>query len=116
MDVDICGPSIPKVFGLELEQVHRSASGWSLVVRGGCFLLSQSNTRQPRLFWPLGLGQYAEDNLAVMSVGFLLPDPKAAIIWRGDKKNGAARRADRRRQLAAQFSHSAKFSGLWVQA
>ena len=29
-----------------------------------------------------------EDNLAVMSIGFLLPDPDAAVIWRGPKKNG----------------------------
>ena len=32
LDVDICGPSIPKVMGLEGEQVHQSGSGWSLVV------------------------------------------------------------------------------------
>ena len=30
--MDICGPSIPKVMGLEGEQVHQSGSGWSLVV------------------------------------------------------------------------------------
>ena len=62
MDVDICGPSIPKVMGLEREQVHRSSSGWSPV--------------------------YPEDNLAVMSVGFLLGGADEAVIWRGPKKNG----------------------------
>ena len=31
---------------------------------------------------------YAEDNLAVMSVGFMLPTSDAAVIWRGPKKNG----------------------------
>lgn len=32
MDVDICGPSQPKVFGLEGEPVSQSGSGWSPVV------------------------------------------------------------------------------------
>lgn len=62
LDVDICGPSIPKLMGLEGEQVHQSGSGWSPV--------------------------YVEDNLGVMSVGFLLASPDDAVIWRGPKKNG----------------------------
>ncbi|XP_050391430.1 cytosolic Fe-S cluster assembly factor nubp1-B [Patella vulgata] len=62
LDVDICGPSIPRILGLEGEQVHQSASGWSPV--------------------------YVTDNLAVMSVGFLLSGPDDAVIWRGPKKNG----------------------------
>ena len=32
MDVDICGPSAPRVMGVEGEQVHQSGSGWSPVV------------------------------------------------------------------------------------
>jgi Mrp family chromosome partitioning ATPase len=62
LDVDICGPSIPKILGIEGEDVHQSASGWSPV--------------------------YVEDNLAVMSVGLLLDNPDEAVIWRGPKKNG----------------------------
>ncbi|XP_046359633.1 cytosolic Fe-S cluster assembly factor nubp1-B-like [Haliotis rufescens] len=62
LDVDICGPSIPRIMGLEGEQVHQSGSGWSPV--------------------------YVSDNLAVMSVGFLLAGPEDAVIWRGPKKNG----------------------------
>uniref|UniRef100_A0A672RZT9 NUBP iron-sulfur cluster assembly factor 1, cytosolic n=1 Tax=Sinocyclocheilus grahami TaxID=75366 RepID=A0A672RZT9_SINGR len=62
LDVDICGPSIPKIMGLEGERVHQSGSGWSPV--------------------------YVEDNLAVMSIGFLLSSPDDAVIWRGPKKNG----------------------------
>ena len=33
--------------------------------------------------------QYVEENLGVMSVGFLLTSPSDAVIWRGPKKNGA---------------------------
>lgn len=29
-----------------------------------------------------------EDNLSVMSIGFLLSSPDDAVIWRGPKKNG----------------------------
>uniref|UniRef100_A0A8D0GB10 NUBP iron-sulfur cluster assembly factor 1, cytosolic n=1 Tax=Sphenodon punctatus TaxID=8508 RepID=A0A8D0GB10_SPHPU len=46
----------------ETKQVHQSGSGWSPV--------------------------YVEDNLGVMSVGFLLSSPDDAVIWRGPKKNG----------------------------
>lgn len=62
MDVDICGPSIPTIFGIASEQVHASSSGWSPV--------------------------YVQDNLGVMSVGFMLPSSKDAVMWRGPKKNG----------------------------
>jgi len=62
LDVDLCGPSLPRVFGAEGEQVHQSGSGWSPV--------------------------YVAENLCLMSAGFLLPGPDAAVIWRGPKKNG----------------------------
>ncbi|KAL1237561.1 Cytosolic Fe-S cluster assembly factor [Trichinella spiralis] len=61
-DVDICGPSQPKMFGVESEQVHQSLSGWSPV--------------------------FVEDNLCIMSSGFLLENHNTAVIWRGPKKNG----------------------------
>ena len=32
--------------------------------------------------------QYVEENLAVMSIGFLLSSADDAVIWRGPKKNG----------------------------
>ncbi|RKP24609.1 P-loop containing nucleoside triphosphate hydrolase protein, partial [Syncephalis pseudoplumigaleata] len=62
VDVDICGPSIPRVMGVEGERVHQAMTGWQPV--------------------------YADDNLAVMSVGFLLRESADAVIWRGPKKNG----------------------------
>eukprot|EP00126_Sphaerothecum_destruens_P009841 Sdes_comp20605_c0_seq1m15623 len=62
LDIDICGPSIPKIMGCEGEQVHHSGSGWSPI--------------------------FVAENLAVMSIGFLLNSPEDAVIWRGPKKNG----------------------------
>lgn len=61
-DVDICGPSIPRMMGANNEQIHTSAFGWSPV--------------------------YVADNLGVMSIQFMLPNQDDAIIWRGPKKNG----------------------------
>ncbi|CAK9806682.1 Cytosolic Fe-S cluster assembly factor NUBP1 homolog [Anthophora plagiata] len=65
LDIDICGPSQPRVLGVIGEQVHQSGSGWSPV--------------------------YIEDNLSLMSIGFLLGSPSDAVIWRGPKKNGMIR-------------------------
>jgi Mrp family chromosome partitioning ATPase len=62
LDIDICGPSIPRMLGLMGQEVHQSASGWSPV--------------------------YVEDNLGVMSIGFMLPSSDDAIIWRGPRKTG----------------------------
>ncbi|KAI3403512.2 NBP35 [Candida oxycetoniae] len=63
MDLDICGPSLPRMLGAgEGESIHQSNSGWSPV--------------------------YVADNLGLMSISFMLPDSDSAIIWRGGKKNG----------------------------
>ncbi|KAL2930669.1 Cytosolic Fe-S cluster assembly factor NBP35 [Bienertia sinuspersici] len=62
LDIDICGPSIPKMLGLEGQDIHQSNLGWSPV--------------------------YVESNLGVMSIGFMLPNPDDAVIWRGPRKNG----------------------------
>jgi len=62
LDIDICGPSIPKMLGLEGQEIHQSNIGWSPI--------------------------YVESNLGVMSIGFLLPNPDEAVIWRGPRKNG----------------------------
>ncbi|KAG8234097.1 hypothetical protein J437_LFUL014847 [Ladona fulva] len=76
LDIDICGPSIPRIMGVLNEQVHQSGSGWSPVVH-------QSGSGWSPV--------YVEENLAVMSIGFLLGSPDDAVIWRGPKKNGMIR-------------------------
>lgn len=62
LDIDICGPSAPRMFALEGQVVRESGSGWSPV--------------------------YVADNLGVMSIGFMLSDKDDAVIWRGPRKNG----------------------------
>lgn len=62
LDVDICGPSIPRMTGVAGQTVHQSQQGWEPV--------------------------YANPNLAVMSISFLLEEGDAAVVWRGPRKNG----------------------------
>jgi len=62
LDVDICGPSIPRMSGVLGQNVHQSQQGWEPV--------------------------YANPNLAVMSILFLLDEGDAAVVWRGPRKNG----------------------------
>jgi Mrp family chromosome partitioning ATPase len=50
------------MLGLSGHEVHQSACGWSPV--------------------------YVNDNLGVMSIGFMLPNQDDAVIWRGPRKNG----------------------------
>ncbi|CAH8578044.1 unnamed protein product [Schistosoma turkestanicum] len=61
LDLDLCGPSIPCMFGCMDEKVHQSQSGWSPV--------------------------FVTENLCLMSIGFLLPSPDHPVIWRGPRKN-----------------------------
>jgi ATP-binding protein involved in chromosome partitioning len=65
LDVDIHGPSIPKLMGLETHAVEMAGDQ----------------------ILPVRLGE----NLAVMSIGFLLPSGSDPVIWRGPMKHGAIR-------------------------
>ena len=65
LDIDIHGPSIPKLLGLEYQQPR---------IDGG-------------LLAPVMLNQ----NLKVISIGFFLPDERAPVIWRGPRKFNAIR-------------------------
>lgn len=86
LDIDLCGPSIPKMFGLDAAQIRQSPQGW--VVRRA--------TEEDRLrdqSPPSWIPAYAdaENRLSVMSIQFLLPNKDDAIVWRGPKKNGGHR-------------------------
>ncbi|OLY85502.1 Cytosolic Fe-S cluster assembly factor NUBP2-like protein [Smittium mucronatum] len=63
LDIDLCGPSIPRMLGLEEFKIHQSSSGWVPVYVD------------------------SEKRLGVMSLGFLLPDKNSSVVWRGPKKS-----------------------------
>lgn len=64
LDVDLCGPSIPRMLNIVHTDVHQCDSGWVPVYTD------------------------AQKSLALMSIGFLLEDPDEAVVWRGPKKTG----------------------------
>nr|XP_002735675.2 PREDICTED: cytosolic Fe-S cluster assembly factor NUBP2 homolog [Saccoglossus kowalevskii] len=63
LDVDLCGPSIPKMLNVDGKDIHQCPQGW--------------------------LPVYADNNqrLSIMSIGFLLHNKDDAVVWRGPKKN-----------------------------
>ncbi|KAM9955936.1 hypothetical protein ACTFIW_002144 [Dictyostelium discoideum] len=69
LDVDICGPSIPKLMGVDKMQIINSEYGWI----------------PPKV-------QQANHDIKVMSVGFLLGTPDAPVIWKGPRKTTMIRR------------------------
>ncbi|KAI7832070.1 P-loop containing nucleoside triphosphate hydrolase protein [Kickxella alabastrina] len=63
LDIDLCGPSIPRMLGLEGQQIHQASAGWVPVFAD------------------------FEKRLGCMSIGFLLPNKDSSVVWRGPKKN-----------------------------
>ena len=66
LDVDLCGPSIPRMFRVQDNDVHQCDSGWV----------------------PVFVDQ--DKSISLMSIGFLLEKPDDAVVWRGPKKNGTS--------------------------
>lgn len=64
LDVDLCGPSIPLMLGVSDSSVHQCDDGWV----------------------PVFVGR--DQNLCLMSIGFLLNNKDDPVVWRGPKKNG----------------------------
>jgi Mrp family chromosome partitioning ATPase len=62
LDIDLHGPSVPTMLGLEDKRPQ-----------GG----------------PEGMEPVDKDGMKVISIGFLLPDKDDAVIWRGPRKMGA---------------------------
>lgn len=68
LDVDLTGPSIPRMLGLDGHPVHQSSEGWVPVYADG-----------------------TAGRLGCMSVGFLLKKREDSVVWRGPKKNAMIR-------------------------
>ncbi|KDQ63318.1 hypothetical protein JAAARDRAFT_119661 [Jaapia argillacea MUCL 33604] len=68
LDVDLTGPSIPRMLGLDGHGVVQSSDGWVPVSADG-----------------------TEARLSCMSVGFLLKKKDDSVVWRGPKKNAMIR-------------------------
>ena len=87
LDVDMCGPSLPRMFGIEKESIHQSSTGWSPI--------------------------YVHDNLSVMSIAFLLESLDTAVVWRGPKKNGEKRSMIINYRIEDRVERNERLKNLW---
>lgn len=87
LDVDLCGPSIPRMVlgnAHSLATIRRHGDGSAHNANSNNTSFSNSKEGEEDGWW---VPVYAKDNLAVMSIGFLLQDPDQAVVWRGPRKN-----------------------------
>ncbi|KAL5355374.1 cytosolic Fe-S cluster assembly factor cfd1 [Aspergillus floccosus] len=76
LDIDLTGPSIPRLVGLEDAKITQSPAGWVPVPVHS----AADNATEP-----------ATGPLRCISLGFLLRDRGDAVIWRGPKKTAMIR-------------------------
>lgn len=71
LDIDLTGPSLPRMFGVEAKQVRQLRTGWVpvevLPSHGG------------------------NGSISLMSLGFLLGSRDSSVVWRGPKKTAMIR-------------------------
>ncbi|TID00190.1 Cytosolic Fe-S cluster assembly factor CFD1 [Colletotrichum higginsianum] len=84
LDVDLTGPSIPRMLSIEAEKVKQAPGGWLPVP------VHEAVEEK-------GIGSFH-----AMSLGFLLPRRGDAVVWRGPKKTAMVRQflTDRRAHLS----------------
>ncbi|KAJ3012789.1 UNVERIFIED_CONTAM: Nucleotide-binding protein 2 [Siphonaria sp. JEL0065] len=75
LDIDLTGPSVPRILGVSEHRVHQGSKGWVPV----------------QVPLPKKDGEAAVGSLGCMSIGFLLKDKGDAVIWRGPKKTAMIR-------------------------
>lgn len=73
LDIDLTGPSLPRMFGVEKKQVHQSTHGWVPV----SVYSNPSDSKR--------------GTLSLMSLGFLLGNRGDSVVWRGPKKTAMIR-------------------------
>ncbi|CAL9729018.1 cytosolic Fe-S cluster assembly factor Cfd1p [Monosporozyma unispora] len=64
LDIDLTGPSLPRMFGLEDKSIYQTSEGWM----------------------PVKVKTNALGSLSVISLGFLIGDRGNSVVWRGPKK------------------------------
>ncbi|KAL7751344.1 cytosolic Fe-S cluster assembly factor cfd1 [Sorochytrium milnesiophthora] len=64
LDIDLCGPSMPRMLGVDDCKVHQASAGWL----------------------PVCVDGDGEQRLKIMSIAFLLQSKNDAVVWRGPKK------------------------------
>ncbi|RMZ90851.1 hypothetical protein DV736_g1938, partial [Chaetothyriales sp. CBS 134916] len=86
LDIDLTGPSIPRLLGIESKKVTQAPGGWLPVEvhKTRRKVLNGTNNDTP-------LGATPRGSLHALSLAFLLPSRESAVIWRGPKKTAMIR-------------------------
>jgi Mrp family chromosome partitioning ATPase len=98
LDIDLTGPSIPRLLGLEDKKVTQAPGGWlpvkvhdavaSTASNGSTPTQPTTSEEQPTSEQPQSRPR---GSLHALSLAFLLPSRSSAVIWRGPKKTAMVR-------------------------
>lgn len=91
LDIDLTGPSIPRLLGLEDRKITQAKGGWVPVE---VHASTSSSTSIPSLSNDERNGENGtptRGSLHAISLAFLLPSRSSAVIWRGPKKTAMIR-------------------------
>lgn len=95
LDIDLTGPSIPRLVGLEDAKITQGPGGWLPVTvhdaTTSSISSSTSSGAQEQHQQPQTQQQEEKGSLRCISLGFLLRDRGDAVIWRGPKKTAMIR-------------------------
>lgn len=97
LDIDLTGPSIPRLFGIEEEKVKQAPGGWLPVEVHPAIENDDGISNDAPEANDQGVGgtngatftgrpSHTIGSLYCMSLGFLLRDRGDAVVWRGPKK------------------------------
>ncbi|KIV86134.1 hypothetical protein PV11_01768 [Exophiala sideris] len=84
LDIDLTGPSIPRLLNLEDKKVTQAPGGW-LPVKVHDAIREDSNDATT------STSPSSRGSLHALSLAFLLPSRSSAVIWRGPKKTAMIR-------------------------
>ena len=82
LDIDLTGPSIPRLLNLEDKKVKQAPGGWLPVPVHDAISQEQQSTSENVI---------RRGSLHALSLAFLLPSRDSAVIWRGPKKTAMIR-------------------------
>ncbi|KIW18071.1 hypothetical protein PV08_02358 [Exophiala spinifera] len=86
LDIDLTGPSIPRLLNLEDKKVTQAPGGWLPVKVHDASYEQTPETGDSQPSSPSKRG-----SLHALSLAFLLPSRSSAVIWRGPKKTAMIR-------------------------
>jgi Mrp family chromosome partitioning ATPase len=91
LDIDLTGPSIPRLVGKEEERVTMGGEGWVPVSVHEGFEMDSPSSEGSREKQVGATTSTRVGPLTTMSLGYILPSRGSAVIWRGPKKTAMIR-------------------------